>query len=195
MDVMEAIRGRRSIRKFKPAPVSPKDLYTVLEAARLAPSWANTQVWRFVVVTEQDLKNLLAQTFRSRDPTRENRGAVAVRTAPLTIVACAEKKKSGYLSTGAPLTARGEWSMYDVGIAMQNLVLAACSLGLGTVHIGLFDHQRAEQVLGVPEDIEVIAMTPLGYPDEVIEARPRKALREIVFYEQYGRQPPVDVPL
>lgn len=195
MEVMEAIRGRRSIRKFKPAPVSPKDLYTVLEAARLAPSWANTQVWRFIVVTEQETKDQLARTFRGRDPSRENRGAVAVRTAPLTIVACAEKKKSGYLSTGAPLTARGEWSMYDVGIAMQNLVLAAYSLGLGTVHIGLFDHRKVEELLGTPEDIEVIAMTPLGYPDEVIEARPRKALREIVYYESYGRQPAVDMPL
>jgi nitroreductase len=188
MDVMEAVRGRRSIRKFKPAPVSPEDLNTVLEAARQAPSWANSQCWRFVVVTEQEMKNQLARCFLSRDPTRENRGAVAVRTAPITIVACAEKKKSGYASAGTPLTVRGEWSMYDVALAMQNLVLAAFALGLGTVHIGLFDHRKVEEALGVPDDIEVIAMTPLGYPDEAIEPRPRKELKEIVFYNRYRQQ-------
>ncbi|MDP2744816.1 MAG: nitroreductase family protein [Dehalococcoidia bacterium] len=188
MDVMQAIRGRRSIRKFKTAPVSPEDLNTVLEAARQAPSWANSQCWRFVVVTGQETKDQLARCFLSRDPTRENRGAVAVRTAPITIVACAQKKKSGYSSAGTPFTVRGEWSMYDVGVAMQNLVLAAYALGLGTVHIGLFDHKRVEEVLGVPEDIEVIAMTPLGYPDEAIEPRPRKELKEIVFRNRYGQQ-------
>lgn len=186
MDVMQAILGRRSIRKFKPAPVSPEKLETVLEAARQAPSWANSQCWRFVVVTEQEPKNLLARSFLSRDPSRENRGAVAIRTAPITIVACAQKKKSGYSSAGTPLTARGEWSMYDVGLAMQNLVLAAYAVGLGTVHIGLFDHKKVEEVLGVPEGIEVISMTPLGYPDEEIAPRPRKELKEIIFYNRYG---------
>jgi nitroreductase len=187
MDVLEAIRGRRSIRKFKPAPVSQEDLNTVLEAARWAPSWANSQCWRFVVVTQQELKDRIAQSFRSRDPTRENRGAVAVRTAPLTIVACAERKKAGFLLDGTPLTVKGDWNMYDAALAMQNLVLTAYSMGLGTVHIGLFDHKKVEEILAVPEGIEVIAMTPLGYPDEAPESRPRKELEEIVFRNRYNQ--------
>ncbi len=187
MDVLESIRGRRSIRKFKPTPVSPEDLNTVLEAARWAPSWANSQCWRFVVVTGQEMKDRIAQSFRSRDPARENRGAVAVRTAPLTIVACGQRKKSGFSLDGTPLTVKGNWNMFDVALAMQNLVLTAYSLGLGTVHLGLFDHKKVEEVLDVPEDIEVIAITPLGYPDEAPEPRPRKELTEIVFRNRYGQ--------
>lgn len=188
MDVMQAIQGRRSIRKFKPDAVSDETLNTVLEAARQAPSWANTQCWRFIVITEPDVKDKLARCFLSRDPTHENRGAVAVRTAPVTIVACAEKKKSGFSLAGTPQTAKGDWNMYDVGLAMQNLVLEAYALGLGTVHIGLFDHKKVEEVLGVPEDMEVISFTPLGYPDETPDQRPRKALTELVSYNRYGHR-------
>ena len=186
MDVMQAILGRRSVRKFKPVPVSDDVLNTVLEAARQAPSWANTQVWRFILVTDPQLKEKLAACFIRRDPTRENRGATAVLTAPLTIVACAETKKSGFSLAGAPQTARGDWAMYDVALAMQNLVLEAYALGLGTVHIGLFDHKKVEELLGIPENMEVVSFTPLGYPDESPEPRPRKPLSEIIFRNRYG---------
>ena len=78
--------------------------------------------------------------------------------------------------------------MFDVGIAMQNLVLAAHSLGLGTVHVGLVDARKAAEILGLPPGIVFVEMTPLGYPNEQPRVIPRKELSEIVFYEKYGQK-------
>jgi nitroreductase len=77
--------------------------------------------------------------------------------------------------------------MFDVGLALQNLTLAAYELGLGTVHVGLFDAQKAAQVMGVPKGVVVVELMPLGYPDEQPAARPRKELAGMVFYEKYGQ--------
>ena len=148
MDVIEAIKTRRSIRKYKSSPVSKDDLNTLLEAARWAPSWANTQCWRLIVVREDDIKKKLARTlFGISD--RPNRAAQAIIDAPLTIVACAELERSGYYvrEPKAPATDKGDWYMFDVALAMQNLTLAAHSLGLGTVHIGAFDASQAASIL------------------------------------------------
>ncbi len=179
MEVLEAIRTRRSIRKYKPDPVDDKTLETVLEAARLAPSWANTQCWRFVVVRDSNIKEQLAGTLI------ENPATDAIRNAPIVIVACAELGKAG-LYHGQYSTDKGDWFMFDVALAMQNLVLAAHSLGLGTVHVGRFDAKRAASVLGVPEGFCVVEMTPLGYPAQEVNPRPRRELAEIVFYDKYG---------
>jgi len=151
----------------------------VLEAARLAPSWANTQCWRFVVVRDNNVKAQLAGTLG------ENPAADAIENAPVVIVACAELSKSGY-KDGVPLTDKGDWFMFDVALAMQNLVLAAHSLGLGTVHVGRFDAKEAANIVELPEGYCVAEMTPLGYPDHVREPRPRKELSEIVFYDKWG---------
>lgn len=181
MEVIEAIKARRSIRSYKPDLVKEEDLQMVLEAARWAPSWANTQCWRFVVVRDHDVKAKLATTLASGNP-----ALVAVLEAPVVIVACAELGKSGY-EKGEIATDKGEWFMFDVALAMQNLVLAACSLGLGTVHIGLFDAKEAAEVLGLPEGIVCVEMTPLGYPAQERNPRPRKELSEILFYDRYGQ--------
>jgi nitroreductase len=78
--------------------------------------------------------------------------------------------------------------MFDVALAMQNLVLTAHSLGLGTVFVGAFDAKKVANILGVPQGFAVVAMTPLGYPDEEPRVRPRKELSEIVFYDKFGLQ-------
>lgn len=187
MEVIEAIKTRRSIRRYKPRPVKEEDIQTVLEAARWAPSWRNTQCWRFVVVQDSEVKNKLADTLRYATG-GENPSAPAIRSAPVVIVACAELGKSGYLKgeTVTPATDKGDWFMFDVALAMQNLVLAAQSLGLGTVHVGLFDAREAADVIGLPEGVVCVEMTPLGYPDEEPQARPRKELSDFVFYNRYG---------
>jgi nitroreductase len=192
MEVMEAIKARRSIRKYKTAPVDDKTLEAVLEAARWAPSWANTQCWRFVVVRDSDIRNRLADTAITVSSSRPNTGAEAMRDAPVAIVACAELGKAGYRrgkpdtdEVRQPATDKGDWYMFDVALAMQNLVLAAHALGLGTVHIGAFDAKKAAAVLGVPEGFCVVEMTPLGYPDED-RTSVRKELSEIVYYDKYG---------
>ena len=186
MEVLEAIKSRRSIRRYQPTPVNEKTIEIVLEAARWAPSWANTQCWRFIVVRNTSIKDKLAETLRSARPDGKNIATEAVRKAPVVIVACAELKKSGYYH-GEPTTDKGDWYMFDVALAMQNLVLAAYSVGLGTVHIGLFDDKQAAGILGVPPDFCVVSLTPLGYPDQEPGAAPRrKELAEIVFYDKYG---------
>jgi nitroreductase len=162
MDFMELVRKRRSIRRFRPDPVPEAKLDRVLEAARLAPSWANGQCWTFVVVMDAKVKNALAQA-----------GNDWIEGAPIIIAACADPTASGV---------KGDQSYYllDIGIAMEHLVLAAAEEGLGTCWIGWFDERKARKALGVPDNIRVVATTPLGYPDENPPARPRKSLGEIV---------------
>jgi len=188
MELMEAIKGRRSIRKYTSRPVDDKSLNTILEAARQAPSWANTQCWRFVVVQDSQLRNKLADTGIEVAQGKPNRGAETMRVTPIAIVVCAEMRKAGYSIKEPiePVTDKGDWYMYDVALAMQNLTLAAHALGLGTVHIGAFDAIKVAEILGVPEGYAVVAMTPLGYPDESPKARPRKELNEIVSYDKFG---------
>jgi len=189
MDLMEMIKTRRSIRKYKDTPVDDKTVELVLEAARWAPSWKNTQCWRFIVVRDDKMKNKLADTLIV-DPSlgETNPSDRAIRGAPVVIVACAEPGKSGYME-GEQATEKGDWwYLFDVGLAMQNLMLVAHSLGLATVCVGLVDTKKAASVLEVPDGLHVVAMTPLGYPDQEPKVRPRKELSEIVFYGSYGKQ-------
>lgn len=182
MEVISAIQARRSIRRYKADPVKEEDLRVVLEAARWAPSWRNSQCWRFIVVRDPLVKAELADTLSPG-----NAATAAIREAPVVIAACAELGKSGY-KRGEVCTDKGDWFMFDVALAMQNLVLAACSLGLGTVHVGWVDAKKAAEILRLPQGIVFVEMTPLGYPDEEPEARPRKELSEIVFYDRYGQR-------
>ncbi len=179
MELMEAIKGRRSIRRYKTDPVPEEALKTILEAVRWSPSWANTQCWEVVVVKEAKMKSELANTLTPTNPARS-----AMIEAPLVIVLCGKKGVSGF-KKGEATTIKGDWLMFDTGIAMQTLCLTAHSLGLGTVIIGLFDHKKAEEILGVPADREVVAMTPLGYPSAESVTPKRKEISEFVFDDRY----------
>lgn len=99
-------------------------------------------------------------------------------------MAGAELGKSGF-HEGKLITDKGDWYMFDVALAMQNLTLAAHSLGLGTVHVGHFDAQKAAQILNVPQDVVIVEMTPLGYPAKEAKTPPRKKFSELVFRESY----------
>lgn len=178
MDVLSAIQTRRSVRHYKADPVKDADLMLVLDAARWAPSWANTQCWRFVVVRDPATKAKLAGTLNPGNP-----AAAAIIEAPIVIAACAVLGKAGY-KRGEVCTDKGDWFMFDVALAMQNLVLAAHSLGLGTVHIGLADAKKAAEILRLPAGTVFVEMTPLGYPNEEAKAPARKALEEIVFHDR-----------
>jgi len=182
MDVMEAIGKRRSIRRYKTTPLDDKTLDTILEAGRLAPSWSNSQTWRFIVVTDSSIKTQLAETaIRPSNP-----GTKAVKMAPVVIAACAELNKAGFRD-GAPSTDKGGyWYMFDVGLALENMALAACSFNLGTLFIGAMDAKKAEIILGVPEGYAFVILMTLGYPDEQPEARPRKAPTQTVFEDRFG---------
>ena len=190
MEVLEAIKTRRSIRKQKTDPIDEETLQKILEAARWAPSWANSQCWRLVVVRDKNIKTQLSDTmfrFQRSEGPAPNPTAQAVIDAPILIVICAELNRSGCRQDGTPSTDKGgNWYMFDTALAMQNLVLSAHALGLGTVIIGAFDAKKAAEILGVPEGYCVVAMTPLGYPDQEPRTVPRKELSEIVFHDKFG---------
>ena len=190
MDVMEAIKGRRSIRKYRAEPVSEEALQAVLEAARWAPSWSNTQCWRLIVIRDNETKSKLADTLKGIKAGRTNPADGAVRTAPIVIAACAELGVTGYYRDESGenrlATNKGEmWYMFDVALAMQNMSLAAHALGLGTVHTGLLDAVEAAKILGLPEKVVVVELMPLGRRDEEPDPRPRKEINEFVFFEKY----------
>jgi nitroreductase len=182
MDLMDAIKGRRSIRKYKTDPVPEETLRTILEAVRWSPSWANTQCWEVILVRDPHMKSELANTLTPTNPARSS-----MTDAPAVVVLCGKKGVSGF-KKGEVATVKGDWLMFDTGIAMQSLCLAAHGLGLGTVVVGLFDHKKAEEILGVPQTVEVVAMTPLGYPAAEGSAPKRKEVSEFVFSDHYGKK-------
>jgi len=179
MDILELIKGRRSIRKYKSDPVSDEALETVLEAVRWSPSWANTQCWEIVVVKDPKEKSELAGTLPNGNP-----AVSSMMNAPIVLVLCGIKGVSGYYK-GQAATDKGDWLMFDVGMAMQNLCLAAHGLGLGTVVIGMFNHRKVAEILGVPRNLEVMVMTPLGYPATPGRAPKRKEVPSFVSYERF----------
>jgi nitroreductase len=182
MDTLKCIAERRSIRRFTEDPVSNEQLQKLLEAARLAPSWANTQCWEFVVVRDSALKEQLAATMPEGNPARK-----AAVQAPVLLVTCGQLEKSGFYK-GEPATSKGDnWYLYDVGLATQNISLAAHDLGLGSVILGLFDADRAGEILGLPDDVRVVTMMPIGVPAKSGKMPPRKPLDEFVFEDRYGR--------
>ncbi|MGQ9508813.1 MAG: nitroreductase family protein [Thermodesulfobacteriota bacterium] len=181
MELVEAIQGRRSIRKYRSDPISDDLLQKVIEAVRWSPSWANTQCWELIIVRDPKVKSDLASTLPKGNP-----ALPSMTEAPLIVVLCGKKGVSGF-KKGEAVTTKGDWLMFDTGIAMQNLCLMAHSLGIGTVIVGLFDHKKVEQILEVPETVEVVAMTPLGYPAASGAAPKRKEPSEFVFYEKYGK--------
>jgi nitroreductase len=180
VELLKAIRSRRSIRKYKSDPVSSKDIKAIVDAARLAPSWKNNQCWRFIVIKDIATRDKLAETLPET-----NRGRFALHAAPVAIAICAELGRSGIVD-GKAETDKGDWYMFDTALAAENLVLAAWAKGLGTVHLGLFDAKKAAEILNIPEGYTVVEMIPVGYPEEIPPARPRKAADEVVYYEKFG---------
>jgi len=170
------------VRKYKGDPVPEEILKKVLEALQWAPSWANSQCWEIIVVDESELKSKLQACLPGGNPAFK-----AVVEAPLVIVVCGRKGKSGF-KRGEPTTVFGDWMAFDLGIASQNLCLAAKALGLGTVHIGLLDHKKAKETLSLPEEIEVFEFIPLGYPAEEPKGPGRKALLEFVHWNNFGEK-------
>lgn len=178
--VMEIIRERRSIRSYdKSKDVDEEKIHALLEAIRWSPSWANTQCWEVIVVKKPELKKKLQQTLPKGNPAYN-----AIYEAPVVFVLCAQLKKAGYYR-GSSATKFGDWFMFDLGIATQSLCLAACGMGLGTVIVGLFDHNKVKDILKVPDEYEVVALVPVGYPKKTPSAPNRKKISEFAHYEGF----------
>jgi len=169
--LLDIIGSRRSVRKYKSDPISEEVMERVMEAARLAPSGKNGQPWKFIVVKDQEMKEKLAVA---------SRGQKFMAGAPVVIAACGFPELS-YQRQGNYMTS---WTI-DVSCAFDHLMLQAQEEGLGTCWIGAFEETEVKSLLGVPEDVRVLALTPLGYPDEEPRDRGRKPMNEIFCYERY----------
>lgn len=170
MDVMEAIKTRKSVRSFLDKPIEEEKLETVLEAARLAPSASNRQEWRFIVIKDKSTREKLAEAAN---------GQSFVAEAAVVIVACAEGVDH-VMSCGQlcyPI---------DVAIALDHITLAAVELGLGTCWIGAFDEAKVKSLLGIPDKIRVVELMPLGYPaDPAAATKSRMAMSDIIRREKW----------
>jgi len=173
MGVFETIQKRRSIRKYQNLPVEKEKIVKVLEAARLGPSAANNQPCHFIVVTDPGIRESLRGAY-NRD---------WFLSAPVIIVVCANPKEAWRRKDGE------EYWKVDGAIATQNLVLTATELGLGTCWVAGFEKNGEKEIkkaLNLPKNLKVVAMTPLGYPNEEKEpATDRKPLQTIVHNEKW----------
>jgi nitroreductase len=177
-DLMGIIKGRRSIRRYQDKEVPEEALKQILESVKWSPSWANTQCWEVIVVKDPANKARLQETLIKNPATK------AMVQAPMVLVICGKLKSSGYYKDQVT-TKLGDWFMFDLGIATQSLCLSAYNMGLGTVIVGLFDHNKAKEILGIPEDYEVVTMIPLGYTAKEPEAPKRREINEFIHYERF----------
>lgn len=170
MNVIDAIQTRKSVRQFLSKPVEDDKLQLILSAGRLAPSASNRQEWRFVVVRDPETRQRLADAAR---------GQQFVGEAPVVLVACAATDNH-VMPCGLPCFS------IDVAIALDHITLAAVEQGLGTCWIGAFNQDQVKQILGIPDEIRVVELMPLGYPVDPtpIEKR-RLPLPTIVHYEHW----------
>jgi len=172
VDFYEAVQKRLSVRAYKPDPIPEDVLNRVLEAGRVAPSAKNYQPWKFIVVRDPAVRQALVPACRNQ---------ASVGQAPVTICACA-------ISDQAWKGMGGYWSAeaVDVTIALEHMILAATTEGLGTCWIGAFVEEEVRRVLAIPQGVKPIALTPLGYPATEAKPRPRKSLAEIVCFDRYA---------
>ena len=169
MDVSTAISQRSSVRAYKATDVEEDKLKKILEAARLSPSASNRQDWKFIMVKNKDTKKKLAKaTF----------GQSFIGEAPVVLVACGTDPKA-VMGCGQPT------HTVDVSIACAFMILQAYELGLGTCWIGAFNEDKTKKILNIPEHVRVVAVIPLGYPNQPPSQKFRKSLNEILCYEKY----------
>ena len=173
------LAGRRSIRRYLPAPVEPEKLRACLEAARIAPSAHNVQPWRFVVVDDPVLKDRLAEAAFSGIYS----GSKFAARAPIILVVLARPGKAvvrlGSMIQGVP------YYLLDIGIAGEHIVLQAEEMGLATCWMGWFDYRKARKVLEIPRAFKLVALMPLGYAEKRPQREPpRKTFEDIVSFNK-----------
>ncbi len=180
MEIDETIKGRRAIRKYKMKDIPDSVIEELLDLARYAPSSMNGQAWHFIVVKNEETKKQLVEIKNKYSPPeKRSYKADFLQNAPVVIVACVDKQKS---------YGRG----VENGIlATANIMLGAYSRGLGSVYLSAYssDEPRISEdirrILDIPENVDPIAIIPLGYPDEIPEPKELRPLEEIIHYERF----------
>ncbi|HCU07515.1 MAG TPA: nitroreductase [Clostridiales bacterium] len=180
MEVQKAIQQRRSVRRYKDAPVEEEKLTLLLEAARLAPTGSNTQSGRFIVIRDDKMRTQVAQVSHDQK---------WMKQAPL-FIACVADIRARIPSGELTLDEQSpqlelKQCIRDVSIQGEHIVLQAEALGLSSCWIAWYTQNEIRQVLEIPEDKYVVAVLVIGYADETPAARPRKSLDEIVYHEKW----------
>ncbi len=173
MDIIELIKSRRTIKEFLPKFVEWDKISTIIDAARHAPSSGNLQNWKFVVVIETDLKKQLAEAALQQ---------YEIINAGVLIVVCGEPEKAGrYYGL------RGErlYTTQNCAAAIQNMLLEAHSLGLGTRWIGAFEEEMVKRLLKIPEDGRPQAIIAVGYPKEIPPKPPKLPLETVIYFNAW----------
>lgn len=173
MDLLEAIKGRRSIRAFKNEEVSVEDVERLVDAARWAPSAGNIQPWEFIVVRKPEIKKALVEAALGQD---------FIKEASVVIIVCANENRS---SERYGVRGKSLYCIQDTAAALQNMHLTAYSLGLGTCWIGAFNEEEARRILKIPQGIRPVAIVPVGYPAETARLPKKRPLDQIVHYEAF----------
>ncbi len=174
MDLQDAISKRRSIRTYKNQPLSQGVLEALLEAARQAPSAGNIQPWEIVVASTSQTKHALSQAAYEQ---------TSIEEGSVVLVVCADERRAAqrYGERG-----RTQYCLQDTAAAIQNILLTACSMGLGTCWIGAFKEKEVAKVIHAPPGVRPVALIPVGYPNESPPARPRRSVSEIMHIERLG---------
>lgn len=177
MNVIDCIKTRRSIRKYKPDPISHSLIDSIVVAASYSPSWKNTQITRYIAIEDSSLLGKIADEF-----TREHNANI-IRQAPMLVAVTFIKGRCGFERDGSYTTTKEDrWQMFDVGVACQTFCLAAKEQGLGTVIMGIFDEDGIAGLLDIPEEQELAALIAIGYPDMDPDVPKRKPLEDLLEY-------------
>ena len=164
MDILDAIRNRRSIRRYKPDPVPLDLMEKIIDAGRWAPTGANRQHWKYIAVTDPKVM----KTVKRVSP-------MMWGEAPAAVFVCLDLTRSRMREEARTGGA--------AGFPSQNIMLAAYALGLGTCAIGGFNRRAAREILDIPDDMDPLLLITVGYPDEEPEAKPRRLMSEVAFLD------------
>ena len=164
MPLVDTVLSRRSIRRYEQKEIPRDVLDKILEAGRQAPSAANRQPWHFIVLTDSEIKKELSKGVFGR----------FIKDAPVTVVGCAHRELIA-----------GKWSIISTTIALQNMVVAAWAMGVGSCWIGDFTQEKVKKLLGIPERWDVVALVSFGYPAETPQPRKKKPIEEIVSFNSF----------
>ena len=177
MNTTDCIRTRRSIRKFKAAPVEHPLLESLISDTSYSPSWKNSQIPRYIAIEDSFILDKIIHDYTP------SFNSNIIRQAPLLLAVTFVKGQSGFERDGSYSTKKGDrWQMFDVGIACQTFCLAAHNAGLGTVIMGIWDEDGITDLLNLPEDQELAALIAVGWPDIDPEAPRRKSVNELLTY-------------
>ncbi|MFO7938595.1 MAG: nitroreductase family protein [Bacteroidales bacterium] len=182
MDFLELVKNRQSDRGYLDKPVDKEVIMHCLEAARLAPSACNAQPWHFVVVTDQEVKNKLADCTSNKVLGMNH----FTKQAPVHIAVVEES--ANFTSTAGSVIKKRHFPLTDIGIAVEHFCLQAASEGLGTCILGWFDEKKAKKLLDVPKNKRLQLIITLGYSAQETREKRRKSLEDITSFNSYKAQ-------